>query len=218
MASLECHSALEVSDDGRHRDVLLFVDPPYPSGIRTSVNYRHEIAAEADHRELAGALHRPGRASSCPVTTATCTASCAGWHRTEVATADRPGPGGGLALRLGRRARAWRGQRPGPKWPARRKPGLPATVIVLVTGRRAGGAAGQPDLRVTVRERRGVAGAHNGPARRSGLGSKPYCTQVVRLAASACPGCHCEYLTAAARIAGSSSRYVRSATSPGRPH
>ena len=123
-----CHSALEVSDYGRHRDVLLFVDPPYLSGIRTSVNYRHEMAAEADHRELAGALHRPGRASSCPVTTATCTASCTGWHRAEVATANRPGPRGALALRLGRRARAWRGQRPGPKWPARRKPGLPQGV------------------------------------------------------------------------------------------
>ena len=29
MVSLECHSALEVIDYGRHRDVLLYVDPQY---------------------------------------------------------------------------------------------------------------------------------------------------------------------------------------------
>ena len=42
--------------------------------------------------------------------------------------------------------------------------------------------------------------------------------QPLMTAACPCPGCYCEYLTAAARIAGSSSRYARSATSPGRPH
>ena len=42
--------------------------------------------------------------------------------------------------------------------------------------------------------------------------------QPLMTAACPCPGCYCEYLTAAGRIAGSSSRYARSATSPGRPH
>ena len=42
--------------------------------------------------------------------------------------------------------------------------------------------------------------------------------QPLMTAACPCPGWYCEYLTAAARIAGSSSRYARSATSPGRPY
>jgi len=50
-----------IADYGRHRDVLLYVDPPYLSGTRTSVNYRHEMAAEADHRELTAALQAAGR-------------------------------------------------------------------------------------------------------------------------------------------------------------
>ena len=54
MVSLECRPALEViADYGKHGDVLLYVDPPYLSGTRTSVNYRHEMAGEAEHRELA---------------------------------------------------------------------------------------------------------------------------------------------------------------------
>jgi len=55
--SLECRPALEViSSYGRHRGVLLYVDPPYLGSTRTR-NYRHEMASEAEHRELAEALH-----------------------------------------------------------------------------------------------------------------------------------------------------------------
>ena len=60
MASLECHSALEVSDDGRHRDVLLFVDPPYPSGIRTSVNYRQRSPPKQTTASWPGRSTGPG--------------------------------------------------------------------------------------------------------------------------------------------------------------
>jgi len=55
--SLECRPALElIAAYGRHRSVLLYVDPPYLGGIRDR-NYRHEMTAQADHRELAAALH-----------------------------------------------------------------------------------------------------------------------------------------------------------------
>ena len=55
--SLECRPALEVIDDyGRHRGVLLYVDPPYLGSTRTR-NYRHEMMSESSHRELAEALH-----------------------------------------------------------------------------------------------------------------------------------------------------------------
>ncbi len=52
--SLEYRPALEViADYGRHRNVLLYVDPAVPGRARrTSVNYRHQMAAEAEHREL----------------------------------------------------------------------------------------------------------------------------------------------------------------------
>lgn len=53
MVSLECRPALELIDSyGRHPSVLLYVDPPYLGSTRFR-NYRHEMSAEADHRELA---------------------------------------------------------------------------------------------------------------------------------------------------------------------
>src|SRR5579875_641577 len=58
MVSLECRPALEViAAYGRHENVLLYVDPPYLGETRSPVNYRHEMGSEAEHRELAAALH-----------------------------------------------------------------------------------------------------------------------------------------------------------------
>lgn len=55
--SLECRPALDVIRSyGRHEDVLLFCDPPYLASTRNGRNYRHEMATEASHRELAEAL------------------------------------------------------------------------------------------------------------------------------------------------------------------
>jgi DNA adenine methylase len=89
MVSLECRPALEViADYSRHRDVLLYVDPPYLAGTRTSVNYRHEMAAEADHRELSTVLH----AAKSAVVLSGYDSDLyrelyGGWHRAEIATA-----------------------------------------------------------------------------------------------------------------------------------
>jgi DNA adenine methylase len=55
--SLECRPALEVvTDYGKHPNVLLYCDPPYLATARNSTNYRHEMAGEDEHRELAAAL------------------------------------------------------------------------------------------------------------------------------------------------------------------
>jgi D12 class N6 adenine-specific DNA methyltransferase len=81
MVSLECRPALEVIDYGRHRDVLLYVDPPYLAGTRTSVNYRHEMAAEADHRELAAALHAARPSVTNSVATAHISRAASKWTR-----------------------------------------------------------------------------------------------------------------------------------------
>lgn len=58
-ASLECRPALEViADYGAQPDVLLYVDPPYLGSTRADGGvYVHEMRSEADHRELAEALH-----------------------------------------------------------------------------------------------------------------------------------------------------------------
>ena len=54
--SLECRPALDLIDAyGRHMGVLLYVDPPYLGSTRIR-NYRHEMASEVEHRELAAAL------------------------------------------------------------------------------------------------------------------------------------------------------------------
>ena len=55
--SLECRPALElVADYGQHDDVLLYCDPPYLGSTRAA-SYAHEMVSDADHEELAGALH-----------------------------------------------------------------------------------------------------------------------------------------------------------------
>lgn len=58
--SLECRPALEVIDAYGQMppEVLLYVDPPYLGSARNSVNYRHEMTSDAQHAELAEALHR----------------------------------------------------------------------------------------------------------------------------------------------------------------
>ena len=85
--SLECRPALEVIDDyGRHRGVLLYVDPPYLGSTRAR-NYRHEMASEAEHRELAEALHACKAAvvlSGYP--SPLYDELYAGWHRVELTT------------------------------------------------------------------------------------------------------------------------------------
>lgn len=59
--TLECRPALEIiARYGQHPGVLVYADPPYLRGVRTWTNqagYVHEMHAEADHRELAAALH-----------------------------------------------------------------------------------------------------------------------------------------------------------------
>lgn len=55
--SLECRPALDViARYGQHREVLLYVDPPYLAETRTSTNYRHEMPRPDQHLELAEAL------------------------------------------------------------------------------------------------------------------------------------------------------------------
>lgn len=57
--SLECMPALDlIATYGAHEDVLLYVDPPYLGSTRgRGPRYRHEMRSEAEHRELADALH-----------------------------------------------------------------------------------------------------------------------------------------------------------------
>lgn len=54
--ALEDRPALDLIERyGRHRSVLLYVDPPYLGSERTR-NYRHEMMSEASHRDLAAVL------------------------------------------------------------------------------------------------------------------------------------------------------------------
>lgn len=57
--SLECMPALDlIRKYGGEPDVLLYVDPPYLGTTRDHRhNYKHEMKADADHHELAEALH-----------------------------------------------------------------------------------------------------------------------------------------------------------------
>lgn len=57
--SLECMPALDlIAKYGAHPDVLLYVDPPYLGAARRgSHRYGHEMPGEAEHRNLAEALH-----------------------------------------------------------------------------------------------------------------------------------------------------------------
>lgn len=55
--SLECRDALAlIGDYGQDARTLLYCDPPYLGSTR-SRNYRHEMASEDEHRDLAGVLH-----------------------------------------------------------------------------------------------------------------------------------------------------------------
>lgn len=55
--SLECRPALDViADYGRHREVLLYVDPPYLASTRTRGGYLHDMPADTDHTALLDAL------------------------------------------------------------------------------------------------------------------------------------------------------------------
>lgn len=56
--SLECQPALDIIGAyGKHSGAVLYVDPPYVRSTRKGTGYRHEMT-EADHRDLAVALHR----------------------------------------------------------------------------------------------------------------------------------------------------------------
>lgn len=57
--SLECMPALDlIAKYGSEPSALLYVDPPYLGTVRNQRNnYKHEMRAEADHRDLAEALH-----------------------------------------------------------------------------------------------------------------------------------------------------------------
>lgn len=55
--SLECRPALDVvADYGRHREVLLYVDPPYLGSTRQSGGYVHEMKGDTDHADLIALL------------------------------------------------------------------------------------------------------------------------------------------------------------------
>lgn len=58
--TLECRPALELIERyGAHRDVLLYVDPPYLGSTRSNDrSYRHELMGDDEHRELAAALRQ----------------------------------------------------------------------------------------------------------------------------------------------------------------
>lgn len=56
--SLECMAALDlIAKYGGDPLSLLYVDPPYLGSTRQGGGYVHEMKHEADHRELAAALH-----------------------------------------------------------------------------------------------------------------------------------------------------------------
>ena len=57
--SLESMPALElIARYGRGHDTLMYVDPPYLMSTRSRTGYRHEMHRDAEHVELADALHR----------------------------------------------------------------------------------------------------------------------------------------------------------------
>jgi DNA adenine methylase len=91
--SLECRPALEViAAYGTDPDVLLYVDPPYPAGVRTSTQYAHEMPHEPQHRDLAAALHDARAAVVLSGYHSPLYDDLyAGWHRHEVVTETRQG-------------------------------------------------------------------------------------------------------------------------------
>lgn len=91
--SLECRPALDViAAYGRHRGVLLYVDPPYLASTRTSTQYRHEMPHEQQHRELAAALHDAEAAVVLSGYESPLYSGLYGdWHRHEIATVTTQG-------------------------------------------------------------------------------------------------------------------------------
>ncbi len=90
--SLECRPALDVIGSyGTHRNVLLYVDPPYLGETRSPGSYRHEMT-DQDHRELAAAL-REARAAVVlsGYASALYEALYDGWQRREIPTATGQG-------------------------------------------------------------------------------------------------------------------------------
>ena len=85
--SLEARPALELIEAyGAQPGVLLYVDPPYLGSTRMR-NYRHEMASDAEHSELAAALE------ACRATVVLSgydsplyLEAYDGWHRHEIAT------------------------------------------------------------------------------------------------------------------------------------
>lgn len=91
--SLECRPALDLIDRyGRHPGVLVYADPPYPAGARTSTgDYAHEMT-DADHRELADTV----RACRAAVVLSGYDSPLydelyADWHRAEIPTGTTQG-------------------------------------------------------------------------------------------------------------------------------
>lgn len=91
--SLECRPALDVIDDyGRHPEVCLYIDPPYPFSVRSSGKYVIEMGTESEHRDLAEAL-RGCRASVVlsGYPSPLYDALYDGWRRVEIPTATGQG-------------------------------------------------------------------------------------------------------------------------------
>jgi DNA adenine methylase len=99
--SLECRPALDViAAYGQHPDTLLYIDPPYLGQTRNdAAQYRHELADEAGHRDLAEAL----TAARAAVVLSGYPSDLydrdlySGWHRTELATQTGNGATGARA-------------------------------------------------------------------------------------------------------------------------
>jgi len=94
--SLECLPALDlIGKYGRHRDVLLYVDPPYLGTTRGgSSRYRHEMPDPEDHRALAAALTACSAAVVLSGYHSPLYADLyAGWHRYALATHTCQGGG-----------------------------------------------------------------------------------------------------------------------------
>lgn len=94
--SLECRPALDViADYGRHREVLLYVDPPYlgsTRATRTEGMYAVEMDGDAAHEDLAAALLECRAAvmlSGYP--SGLYDQLFAGWHRVEIPTSTEQG-------------------------------------------------------------------------------------------------------------------------------
>lgn len=93
--SLEARPALEIiAAYGSHARTLLYVDPPYLGSTRNWGNqYRHEMRAEDEHRELADAL----RSAEASVVLSGYPSDLydrdlyADWHRAEIATQNSQG-------------------------------------------------------------------------------------------------------------------------------